>query len=333
MVKKYILAGDIGATKTRLGVFGIKGYSFYPISERDFFSRDYKGLEDVLKEFLKGDYGIDAACFGIAAPITGDTIMLTNLPWRVDTKKLKRDFSIKKLEVINDLVANAYGISVMRKDDFKILNAGKIRHGNAALLSAGTGLGEAILFWDGKRYWPSPSEGGHAEFAPRNQLELRLLEYLIKRFRHVSYERVLSGKGLLHIYQFLREERRFGSEPIWLSKMMSQKDPAAVISDMAKKRRSRLCMKTLEIFCTIYGAAAGNVALHAMALGGIYIGGGIAPKIYWKLEDGTFMKAFKDKGRYSNLLAQIPVKVIMNERTTLLGAAFRARELINRISP
>lgn len=326
---RWILASDIGATKIRLGIFKVEGDYFYPSSERNFLSKGFKGLEDILKEFLKEGPTINSACFGIAAPITGNIIKLTNLPWTINPQKIQRGFSIKKLEIINDLVASAYGIPMLQRNDFKVLNRGKIRPGNAALLSAGTGLGEAILFWNGNKHSPSPSEGGHVEFAPRNHMELKLLKYLTKYFGHVSYERVLSGEGLFYIYQFLKEEKEFGSEPKWLLKRISQEDPAAVISEMARMKRNRLCIKALDMFSSIYGAAAGNVALHVMALGGIYLGGGIAPKILWKLKDGSFMEAFKDKGRYSELLSKIPVKVIMNERAALLGAASRAFHLLN----
>jgi glucokinase len=271
---------------------------------------------------------IVAACFGVAGPVTEEVIVATNLPWWIDIQSLQKLLSLKRVEVINDLVANAYGISVLKKGDFEILNAGRIRKGTQALISAGTGLGEAILFWDGKQYVPSPSEGGHAEFGPRNHLETELFNYLSDRFDHVSYERVLSGEGLFHIYRFLKDSKRFGSEPSWLSEMMKGEDPPEVISEMARLRKSKLCWKALDLFTSIYGAAAGNLALQVMAIGGVYVGGGIAPKIIWKLKDGAFMKAFKDKGRLSRIVAQIPVKVIMNERTALLGAASRATAIL-----
>jgi glucokinase len=232
------------------------------------------------------------------------------------------------MEVINDVVANAYGISVLDKRDFEILNVGKSKKGNQALISAGTGLGEAILFWDGKQHVPSPSEGGHIEFGPRNHLELELFHYLSDRFDHVSYERVLSGEGLFHVYQFLKDSKRFGSEPSWLSEKMKGEDPAEVISEVARLKKNKLCSEALDLFTSIYGAAAGNLALQVMAIGGVYIGGGIAPKIIWKLKDGTFVKAFKDKGRLSHIVAHIPVKVIMNQKTALLGAASRAASLL-----
>jgi glucokinase len=325
---QLILAGDVGGTNTRLGLFEITRGRFRLLSEKTYLSKNYKGLENILVNFLKGQREIVAACFGVAGPVTEEVIVATNLPWWIDIQSLQKLLSLKKVEVINDLVANAYGISVLKKGDFEILNAGRIRKGTQALISAGTGLGEAILFWDGKQYVPSPSEGGHAEFGPRNHLETELFNYLSDRFDHVSYERVLSGEGLFHIYQFLRDSKRFGSEPSWLSEEMKGEDPPEVISEMARHRKSKLCWKALDLFTSIYGAAAGNLALQVMAVGGVYVGGGIAPKIIWKLKDGTFMKALKDKGRLSRIVAQIPVKVIMNERTALLGAASRAASLL-----
>ena len=325
---QLILAGDVGGTNTRLGLFEIARGRFRLLSEKTYLSKNYKGLENILVNFLKGQREIVAACFGVAGPVTEEVIVATNLPWWIDIQSLQKLLSLKRVEVINDLVANAYGISVLKKGDFEILNAGRIRKGTQALISAGTGLGEAILFWDGKQYVPSPSEGGHAEFGPRNHLETELFNYLSDRFDHVSYERVLSGEGLFHIYQFLRDSKRFGSEPSWLSEEMKGEDPPEVISEMARHRKSKLCWKALDLFTSIYGAAAGNLALQVMAVGGVYVGGGIAPKIIWKLKNGSFMKAFKDKGRLSRIVAQIPVKVIMNERTALLGAASRAASLL-----
>jgi glucokinase len=323
-----ILAGDVGGTNTRLGLFEVTRSRPRLLSDKMFLSKNYKGLENILEEFLRGQQKIASACFGVAGPVTQEVVIATNLPWWIDIQSLQKVISLKKVEVINDLVANAYGISVLKKSDFEILNAGKMKKGNQALISAGTGLGEAILFWDGQHHVPSPSEGGHAEFGPRNHVELELFHYLSDRFDHVSYERVLSGEGLFHIYQFLKDSKRFGSEPSWLSKKMSEDDPAEVISEMARSEKNRLCMKALDLFASIYGAAAGNLALQVMAVGGVFIGGGIAPKIIWKLKDGTFMKAFKDKGRLSHIVVHIPVKVIMNERTALLGAASRAIALL-----
>lgn len=325
---EIVLAGDVGGTKTRLGLFEVTRGRLRLLCEKTFLSKKYKGLENILGEFLKGQKGIASACFGVAGPVTEEVIIATNLPWWINIQSLQKVLPLKKVEVINDLVANAYGISVLKKSDFEILNVGKIKKGNEALISAGTGLGEAILFWDGQQHVPSPSEGGHAEFGPRNHLELELFHYLSSYFDHVSYERVLSGEGLFQLYQFLKDSKRFGSEPPWLFQKMKSEDPAEVISEMARLKQNKLCVKALDLFTSIYGAAAGNLALQVMAIGGVYVGGGIAPKIIWKLKDGIFMKAFKDKGRLSHIVVHIPVKVIMNERTTLLGAASRAMALL-----
>jgi glucokinase len=325
---EIVLAGDVGGTKTRLGLFEVTRGRLRLLIEKIYLSKNYKGLENILIDFLKGRKRIASACFGVAGPVTQEVVIATNLPWWIDIQSLQKTLPIKKVEVTNDLVANAYGISVLKKSDFEILNVGKIKKGNQALISAGTGLGEAILFWDGKQHVPSPSEGGHSEFGPRNHLETELFHYLSDTFDHVSYERVLSGEGLFHIYQFLKSSKRVGKEPLWLSEKMKSEDPAEVISEMACLRKNRLCMKALDLFTTIYGAAAGNLALQVMAIGGVFIGGGIAPKIIWKLKDGTFVKAFKNKGRLSHIVAPIPVKVIMNERTALLGAASRAMALL-----
>jgi glucokinase len=251
----------------------------------------------------------------------------TNLSWVLSEKPLARALNIRKLSLINDLVANAYGISLMKKDDFASLARGRQTDGNKALLSAGTGLGVAILFWDGKRHIVSSSEGGHVEFGPKSRLELGLLRYLFERFGHVSYERILSGAGLFNIYQFLRDTGVCGSEPRRLALRMEEEDPAAVITETARLGKSKLCHAALHLFVSIYGAAAGNLALQVMASGGVYLGGGIAPKIIWKLRDGTFMKAFRDKGRLSPIVGRIPVKVIMNDGAALWGAAAHAAEL------
>jgi len=323
-----LLAGDIGGTKTRLGLFSVSRGRYRLLLEKTFQSPHYKGLEIIVKEFLGGEKKIASACFGVAGPVISGIAKATNLPWVVNGKSFQTELGFEKIGLINDLVANAYGISLLKKNDFEILNAGKIRKGNAALLSAGTGLGEAVLFWNGKDHIPSPSEGGHAEFAPRSPLEIELLKYLMDRFGHVSYERILSGAGLFHIYQFLRDSKRFGREPEWLSKRMKQEDPAAVISEMAQQKKNRLCMTALDMYASIYGAAAGNLALQVMAVGGLFIGGGIAPKIIWKLKSRTFMEAFKNKGRLSRVLVHIPVKVIMNDKAALLGAANYALKLL-----
>ncbi|MGD0918010.1 MAG: glucokinase [Thermodesulfobacteriota bacterium] len=325
---RIILAGDIGGTKTRLGLFRVTDDRCHLRYEETFLSKNYPNLEAILKDFLKDEKRIGAACFGIPGPVIDDRVTVTNLPWHLDRKSLQKAFSFEKVTLINDLVANAYGIALLHKNEFRTLNSGKKMKGNAALISAGTGLGEAILFWNGKRYAPFPSEGGHSEFAPRNRLEMELLEYLISIFNHVSYEHILTGEGLFRIYKFLRDVKGHGQEPEWLSERMTREDPPHVISETARKKANRLCVATLDLFTAIYGAAAGNLALQVMALGGVYVGGGIAPRIIWKLKEGSFMRAFKDKGRLSDVVARIPVKVIMNEGAAFLGAASYAVDLL-----
>jgi glucokinase len=321
---RLILAGDVGGTKTRLGVFHAAGQTPRLIRMRDFQSSRYPGLETIVGIFINTKESISAACFGVAGPVVSGTAKATNLPWKVSVTSLKNVLSIERVSLINDLVANANGITVLSPGDFSVLNRGRRIDGNKALLSAGTGLGAAIMFWDGKQYIPSPSEGGHVEFGPRNRLDLNLLQHLFERFGHVSYERVLSGAGLFNIYQFLRDRGKDGVEPVWLRARFEKEDPAAVIANNARLKKSRLCSAALDLFASIYGSAAGNLALQAMATGGVYIGGGIAPKIIWKLRDGTFIKAFQDKGRLSSIVGRIPVKVVMNDRAALLGAAVRA---------
>ena len=264
---------------------------------------------------------IEIACLGVAGPVIKGAVKATNLPWVVEARSLQEALGLRKVVLLNDLVAIAHGIPLLRERDCETLNVGRKQKGNAALIAAGTGLGMALLFWDGEQYIPSPSEGGHVEFGPTNALELGLLRYLFGHYEHVSYERILSGPGLLHIYQFLRDIQKSAKEPRWLSKRMDLEDPAKVITEIGMQGRSRLCEKALELFISVYGAAAGNLALHSMAVSGVYIGGGIAPKILSKLKGPAFMGAFKDKGRLSRILEDVPVKVILNDRTAVLGAA------------
>jgi len=328
-----VLAGDIGGTKTRLGLFCISEAGSRSLTSATYPSKAYSRLESIIDEFLQGHERISAASFGVAGPLVNSIAVATNLPWKISEASLGRFLKVKKISLINDLVANAYGIEVMTRNDFTLLNEGRSAVGNRALLSAGTGLGAAVLFWNGTRYVPSPSEGGHVEFGPKNNLELGLLRYLLDRYGHVSYERVLSGTGLFNIYQFLRDSGKFGKEPGWLASRLAKDDPAEVIAESALHKMSRLCVEALNFFASIYGAAAGNLALQVMAGGGVYIGGGIAPRIIWKLKDGTFMKAFKDKGRLSPIVERIPVKVIMNDRAALIGAASHAANMLLTSSP
>jgi glucokinase len=325
-----ILAGDIGGTKTRLGLFGVSETDCRLLTSTTYPSKAYRGLESIIDDFLQGQKCISAESYGVAGPVINGIAVATNLPWKISETSLGKLLKIKKISLINDLVANAYGIEAMTRNNFTVQNEGKRSVGNRALLSAGTGLGAAVMFWNGKRYIPSPSEGGHVDFGPRNGLELGLLRDLLEHYGHVSYERVLSGTGLYNIYQFLRDSKKFGKESERLASRLTKEDPAEVIAESARRKMSRLCAEALDLFASIYGAAAGNLALQVMATGGVYIGGGIAPSIIWKLEDGTFMKAFKNKGRLTSMVERIPVKVIMNDSAALLGAAVHAANMLKK---
>lgn len=326
-----ILAGDIGGTKTHLGLFSVGGEGRKPVRHKIFPSRDYPGLEEILQEWLKERIrSIRVACFGVAGPVVKGRTKATNLPWIIDAARIRRRFKMDSVILLNDLEAMAYGALSLKKKNTYVLNPGRpVLHGNRAVIAAGTGLGEAILFWNGFEYRASASEGGHADFAPRNPLEIQLLEYLLKRFGRVSYERVLSGPGLLNIYQFLKDTG-FGKESSWLAARLEREDPAKVITEAGLEGSAPICVKTVDLFVSLYGAEAGNLALKVLATGGMYIGGGIAPKMIKKLEEGTFMKSFMDKGRFSSLLRRIPVRVILSEETALLGAASFARRHVRK---
>lgn len=321
-----LLAGDIGGTKTNLGLFELSEQRLVPRYEHSFPSRDYVGLESIVTDFMQQvaghgyDSSVAAACFGVAGPVTDGQCVATNLPWIVNAHHLARILNLKHVELLNDLEITAHGVGELPPDEFVTLNEGHPSKANAGLIAAGTGLGVACLFWNGDRLIPSASEGGHVDFGPRNQLEIKLLQYLLQQHDHVSIERIVSGMGLPVIYQFLLASD-YGEESPVIAARLKEHDPAGVISQAALSGECPLCIKTLDMFTAIYGAAAGNLALTLKALGGIYIGGGIAPKIIGKLKDGTFMAAFLDKGRFHSLLANIPVKVIMNDKTALLGAA------------
>jgi glucokinase len=324
--RNLVLAGDIGGTKTNLALFSVHGEKLRSESFRSFPSKRYSGLEPVLQEFLAVDkHSIDSACFGIAGPVVDGKVKTPNLPWMVDSSGLSHSLKLDSVGLLNDLEATAYGIFTLENEEFHTLNEGIMRHsGNKALIAAGTGLGQAILYDDGCHFRPLASEGGHGDFAPRNDLEIELLRYLIGRFRHVSYERVLSGPGLFNIYRFFKENRGL-EEPKWLTERLSTgDDPNAVITKAALANEAEICVKMLELFVSLYGAEAGNLALRAKSVRGLYVGGGIAPKILDKLKDGTFMRSFVDKGRYADLLAAIPVQVVLNDQAALRGAAYYA---------
>jgi glucokinase len=317
-----VLSGDIGGTKTRMAIFDVAGTKLRSVIERNYPSGDYASLNDIIEDFLNaGDTRPDAACFGIAGPVRDNTVDVTNLPWQISASEIATRFGLSRVALLNDLEANAWGLRALDNKDFRILNAG-VDHpaGNAAIIAAGTGLGEAGLYRDGDRWRPFATEGGHTDFSPGSELEIELLRFLMTRYGHVSWERLVSGPGLVNIHDFLVHYRK---QPVadWLRDDMHSNDPAAAISRAGQSGHDAICVEALELFVHLYGVEAGNLALKMMASGGVYLGGGIAPKILEQLENGAFMAAFRAKGRMQDLLEHMPVRVILNDRTALYGPA------------
>ena len=317
-----ILAGDIGGTHARLAFFDVSNGHYRLVSASVFPSREYSGLDEIVCKFVD-DASVhpDAACFGVAGPVRNGRVETSNLPWIIESESLAGELKLRKTVLINDLEANAWGIATLDAKDVVTLNQVKGNPlGNQAVIAAGTGLGEAGMYWDGRQHHIFACEGGHGDFAPCNDLQIELLQYLAAQHGHVSYERVLSGPGLVNIFNFLRDTKR-GTEPAWLTEEVRDGDLAAAISRAALEGTCPLCAQALDIFISIYAAEAGNLALKLMASGGVYLGGGIAPKVLPKLAEPRFMKTFADKGRMQSLLESMPVRVIVNDKTALMGAA------------
>lgn len=323
------LAGDIGGTKTHLALYKDQGGKTTCVKDQKFPSKDYPNLRTIVKKFLVGvGFEIERACFGIAGPVEEGKSKATNLPWLIDSKQLETELRIEKVALINDLEANAYGLKVLSDDEFFVLNEGDPNaYGNQAMLSAGTGLGEAGIYFDGKDHRPFACEGGHTDFGPRNEVEDQLLHYLREKYEHVSYERILSGPGLYTLYQFVVETKQEEEDPKTYE-LINKGDSPRLVSQLGLNGESAACAKTLQLFASIYGAEAGNIALKIFALGGVFIGGGIAPKILEVIKEGDFMESFRGKGRFAQLLSDIPVKVVLNDNTALLGSMYYARNLI-----
>lgn len=333
-----ILAGDIGGTKTALALYDDSEETLCQIREATFQSVEYPALETILAEFLAGQESstLYAACFGVAGPIVDGRVQATNLPWMMEGSTLAEllHLPVVKVKLLNDLEVTALGMLHLAPDEFTVLNPGlqPPHSGNRAVIAAGTGLGEAILVWDGTRFHPIATEGGHASFAPIDDLQIALLKDLRNQFDgHVSFERVLSGPGLFNIYTFLRRYRQT-AEPIWLTEALQVEDPAPIISRHGMSGDDSVCCEAIELFASIYGAEAGNLALKCMGIGGVLIGGGIAPQILSVLQNGEFMRQFVNKGRFGDLLRDIEVKVALNPRAALLGAAYTAAAMASEIS-
>jgi glucokinase len=317
-----ILAGDIGGTHARLAFFDAANGQFNLVSTSTYPTHKYASLDQIVAEFVDtAKLHPDAACFGVAGPVSNGRVQTTNLPWIIESKRLADELKIKQAMLINDLEATAWGVPALAASDLVALNqVPGIPFGTQAVIAAGTGLGEAGMYWDGAQHHVFACEGGHSDFAARDDLEVDLFRYLHKLYGHVSYERILSGPGLVNVFHFLRDTGR-GTEPQWLTDEMHATDPAAAISRSALAGTSPLSEQALAIFISVYGAETGNLALKTKATGGVYIAGGIAPKILPKLAGPQFMQAFVSKGRMQSLLESIPVRVAVNDQTALLGAA------------
>lgn len=319
-----ILAGDIGGTKSRLAAFEMDGNRLSCVVEKIYPSKDHAGLAEIVADFVKTE-GIPAqsACFGVAGPVRQGHSKISNLTWEIDARELATQLRLRSVGLINDLEAFAYGIETLESKDFVTISEGaNDAEGNMAVVSAGSGLGEAGLYWDGFRHHPFACEGGHTEFAPKNDVEVALLQYLMKKYghQHVSYERILSGPGVRNIYEFLRDTD-VEEEPVWLTEQLAiANDVPALISELALQNKAQICNRAISIFVSVFGSEAGNCALKMMATGGIFVAG-IAGKIESKMKDGAFMASFLDKGRMKHLVETVPVKIILNDDTGLLGAA------------
>jgi glucokinase len=317
-----VLAGDVGGTNARLAVVALDGRTARIVRECWYPSRDYPGLAPIVLRFFEEEATRpDRACFGIACPVVGDDCAAPNLPWTSNVRKLAAEIGIPRTTIINDFVAVGYGIELLGPSDLAALQEGTPEpQGPIALIGAGTGLGQGFLLWEGDHYRVLPSEGGHGDYAPRGKLQAGLLQFLGRQFNRVSWERLLSGPGIVNAYRYLLASA-IAPEQATVRAEMEKQDPAAVIARHGLAKTDCLSDRALDLFCEIFGAQAGNLALTVVATGGVYLAGGIAPRIVERLKSGPFLTAFRDKGRMSELLSRIPVHVIMNPNVGLLGAA------------
>ena len=321
--RTMILAGDIGGTKTNLGLFTQGKRRPLPKVIETFSSQNAPDLEHIIRQFLEiHPASVTHACFGVAGPVVDGKSKTTNLPWNISEDQIKKQFHFQHVRLVNDLTATAMAIPLLNRDEFFPLNqADSIKDQNLALIAPGTGLGKAILIYQNGRYLPVPSEGGHADFAPNSETETELWRYLHQRYGHVSIERVVSGSGLVNIYTWLKDSGRL-NEPDWLRQKLKEMDPAKTITEAALANKDVACVKALNMFVSIFGSVAGNLALTGITTSGVYLGGGIPPKILSKFKEDIFMEAFTNKGRFKGLLEKIPVKVILNDKAALIGAAY-----------
>jgi len=321
--KMQVLAADIGGTKTNLGLFAIDGPEVSLLKEASFESKKYSSFEDILDEYLKEhNMGLpDVLSIGVAGPVVNNRVKLTNLSWTINTTIIKQGKGINKVCLLNDLEATAYGLAGVEEEDLAPIYSGEQSKGNIAILAPGTGLGEAGLFWDTSFYHPFATEGGHSEFSPRTDVDIELLNFLRKENSLISWEHLISGEGIYRIYQFLRDVKRY-KEPAWLGEKLASEDPAAVISHTAMRQLNEMCIKTMQLFVTYMAREASSLVLKLKATGGLFLGGGIPPKIYPLLRDELFRQQFIKSDRMEELLASVPIYVILNSKAALIGAAY-----------
>src|SRR6476661_3385150 len=318
-----ILAGEIGATRTRLAAFETEGQNLKLAVEKSYRSPEHGGLPEIISEFVRSqEIPVHRACFGAAGPVRSGRSKISNLPWTIDAGELATQLKLKYVGLINDMEAYAYGLDGLESKDLVTLSEGSENaEGNRAVISARTGLGVAGLYWDGFRHHPFACEGGHVDFGPRTDLEIELFRYVLQRYGHVSSERILSGPGIKTIYDFLRDTKK-AEEPAWLKEQMAEThDAPALISKTSQENKASICDQTLSIFVSIYGAKAGDYALNFMSTGGIFVCGIIAAKNLAKMKEPAFMESFLKKGRMRSLLEDMPVKIVLNDDCGLMGAA------------
>ena len=319
---QLVLAADVGGTKTILELFKVQRGHFTSLKTTTYRSKDYTSFLEIVQLFLMEQTMPDKICIGIAGPVLQGKCKTTNLAWVVDAEEIRQQLNIPYVFLINDLEANAYGLAALTPGDLVTLHKGLSQNGgNIAIIAAGTGLGEAGLFWDGQAYHPFPTEGGHASFSPRSELDIALCSYLQRQFGHVSWERVVSGMGIYNIYLFLRDVLK-REEPTWLEEKMLSGDPASVISKTALQGGCPICDETMMLFVHYLAEESANLVLKMKATGGLFLGGGIAPKILPLLTEERFMPDFFPRGRMRELLEGVPVHIILNPHTALLGAAY-----------
>jgi glucokinase len=333
-----LIAGDIGGTKTDLAIFSNEGGPHAPVAEAKFHSADYPSLQSIVKEFLvKTKINIDRACFAVAGPVIGGRVKTTNLPWVIEEATLARELNInlQSVRLINDLEAIARAVPILRPSDVQTINDGApVPKGAIAVIAPGTGLGESFLTWDGSRYVAHSSEGGHSDFAPTDERQIRLLEYMLKKFDHVSFEHVCSGIGIPNIYGYLRDVEGIAEEPEVAAQVAATGDPSFVIIKQAVDagNRSQLCAATIDLFVSILASEAGNLAIKVLSTGGVYVAGGVAVHTLRLLENPTFMEHFKRKGRFADLMGRIPVRVIVAPAGLAGAAAYGLQKTIPELA-